>query len=66
MKAYLYPLYIIYQFLVIAACVYLPFVFGFGVEYVLLGIQSILVILYFLWFNPPKKPSKTKYASELS
>lgn len=62
MKNALYALYLVYQFLVIAACIYLPITFDFGIEYVLLSTQAIVVIIYFILL----KSNKTKHKSEFS
>ncbi|MEL7222985.1 MAG: hypothetical protein AAGJ93_16805 [Bacteroidota bacterium] len=62
MKKALQILYRIYLPLVVVAAVILPIYFGFGVEYVLLGIQATLSSIAWLSSNPFKQ----KYRSELS
>ena len=66
MKKALYILYVVYQFLVIAACVYLPLTFGFGVEYILLGVQAVIAIFYFMVLNPQKNGQIGKRKNEFS
>lgn len=60
MARFLYHTYLLYQVLVIAGCVYLATVYGFGIEYVLLGVQSLFVLVYSL------KKSSSRYKNEFS
>lgn len=65
MKKLLLILYKIYLPLAFIAAIVLPVQFGFGVEYILLGIQAILAALAFLSPNPDNI-FRTKHKSELS
>ena len=66
MKKALYILYLICQILIIGACIYLPLTFGFKVEYILLAVQSVVVLIYAKALNPDKATGKTKNKNEIS
>lgn len=66
MKKALYILYLICQVLIIGACIYLPLTFDFKVEYILLAIQSIVVLAYSKALNPDIASDKKKSKSEIS
>ncbi|MEL6556691.1 MAG: hypothetical protein AAFQ94_00815 [Bacteroidota bacterium] len=66
MKKALYILYLTCQVLIIAACIYLPLTFGFKVEYILLAVQSIVVLAYSRALNPDSATNKKKSKNEVS
>ncbi len=65
MKRTIYIAYLIYLVFVIAASIFLPIDNFFSVEYVLLGLQALLALVYYLILNRGNRQG-TKNNSEFS